>query len=145
MTKVLSVGENTNYSRQVVLVNPSDREWSIHNFVLWFGSCGTTYLRVWSSGIEGALEAAAEWLTENDPGHLTKHNSEELQELLAEEYKDRGINPDDPISEEEFQSIFDAATVDLTYTEAGWITSYEWGICLEDPTRQQFLEFVGKP
>jgi hypothetical protein len=84
-----------------------------HHFLLWFGAYGGTRLHVFtmSACLYQALELAAEWLVENEPGHLS--------------------------TEEEVRSNFDAEELaqfevegmsypDMTYTEAGWLASYEW-------------------
>ena len=50
--------------------------------------------------------------------------------------------PDDAYEDERYQEAIQDAEADLTYTEAGFLTSYEWGIVFEDPTREQILEFL---
>ena len=90
--------------------------------ILWdfqFGAVGTIHVLiwdVWNEGLEGSLEAAAEWLAENAPGHLV--SNEELQELF-DEAEAEGLDEDEAIEQ---------ATADLTYTEAGHLTSYEWWV-----------------
>lgn len=45
----ISIGEaGSHFTRQITLVNPSDRSWTRRDYVLWFGGCGVTYLRVWA-------------------------------------------------------------------------------------------------
>lgn len=137
-------------SRPVLhLANPDNRE--AHDdpsWILAFGSVGTTYLRVWERAIEDALETAAEWLVEHAPGHIMTHDSQELRELLEEALNElRGelmaedlLAPDTTLDdlylhEEALCRVTDTATADLTYTESGYITSYEWTIAAECPTR----------
>lgn len=104
-----------------VLVNPLDyNNWMKPQlYAMHFGAYGTTCLLVWmDASIEDAAEVAAEWLAEYAPGHIT---TEEHVGKLIEEAKE-----DEPgISDED---AYEKATADLTYTEAGWLTSYEWTI-----------------
>jgi hypothetical protein len=105
-----------------VLVNPLDYNNHMHPqlYAMHFGAYGTTCLLVWSNkgSIEDAAELAAEFLAEYAPGHIT---SEADVGKLMEEAKQ-----DDPELDDE--EAYEAATADLTYTEAGWLTSYEWTI-----------------
>ena len=32
--------------RRITYVNPNDKSWTNHRFVLWFGACGPTFLLV---------------------------------------------------------------------------------------------------
>ena len=57
----------------ITMVNPTEREYASHDYVLWFGGCGTTNLRVWADSLEDALEIAADWLKEHAPGHIMPH------------------------------------------------------------------------
>ncbi len=84
-----------------------------------FGAVGATHLLVWSAyneGLEGALEEAAEWLAEEAPGHIT--SDEEIRELI-EEAEAEGLDE---------EAAYEQATADLTYTESGYLTSYEWSV-----------------
>jgi hypothetical protein len=116
------------------VVNSSDREWTRHRYVLWFGAYGGTRLMVWANDLDSALELAGEWLLHYAPGHVIRHDSEDLRTLISEA---REENPD--LSED---SVYELATADLTYTESGYIVSYEWGIDLEDPSRSTLFAFA---
>lgn len=102
---------------------------------LWwfqFGPSATTNVFVWAGpgyrGLEDALEEAADWLADNAPGHLTTH--EEMDELYAEAADDLGIlwpplhTRDDP----DVEAVTEQAEADMTYTESGWLKSYEWSV-----------------
>ncbi len=123
-------------SRTIVPVNGSDRDWTRHRYVLWFGACAPTRLMIWANGLESAIEIA---------GHIMPEGSEELAELRKEACEEAGL-PYPPtcdhseLEEEGYYAAFESAEADLTYTESGYLTSYEWGIDLEDPTRAQVLE-----
>lgn len=122
------------------VVNPSDRDWTRHRYVLWFGACGPTRLMVWANGLDSALELAGEWLAEHAPGHIMAHDSEELRALVRASAEDLGLDLSRSVDAE--YRAHDHATADLTYTEAGYLTSWEWGIDLEDPTRATLLAFA---
>lgn len=105
-----------------VLVNPLEYDTYTSNsiFAFAFGGHGLTRLIVWeaSDHIEDALEKAAEWLAEHAPGILT--SEEEVGKLIAEAQEEK------PDADEE--EVFTIATQDMTYTESGWIPSWEWTV-----------------
>lgn len=105
-----------------VLVNPLEYDSYMQNsvFAFAFGAYGWTRLIVWqaSDHVEDALETAGEWLAEHAPGILM---SEEEVGKLVDEAKEE--NPE--LGDED---AFQEATQDLTYTESGWIPSWEWTV-----------------
>ncbi len=129
----------------LVVVNPSERDYTDHRFVLSFGAVGTTHLLVWGH-LDDALETAAEWLAEHAPGHIMAHDSDELQELFNEAMGE--LYPEsesiDDLDPEQVERCQEQATADLTYTEAGYLTSYEWFITLENPTRSELKSFISE-
>jgi hypothetical protein len=138
----------TSFGRYAYLVNPVDRDWTKHRFVLWFGACAPTRLMVWANSLDDALEEAAEWLAENAPGNIMKDWEEEHKALVSEVCEERGITfPDgfDALPDEAKWAICDEAESDLTRTESGFLTSYEWGIDLEDPSRADLDTFLYPP
>ncbi len=89
---------------------------------LWlfqFGAYGTLYVAVWERFLEAALEQAAEWLAENATGHLIDHS--EMRRLVKEAREELGSNASE-------EAVWEHAEADLTYTEAGWLLSYEWWV-----------------
>ena len=148
-------------SAKLIIVNPSDRgnhqerRWFVTEprFILWFGACAPTYLMVWGH-LENALEAAAEWLADNAPGHimLTGNGNDErdpeLDTLLEEECRERGLQWPIPHDCDDMQPYWDAeqdAYADLTMTERGYIPSDEWGIALnEHATRADVKAFIAE-
>jgi hypothetical protein len=86
-------------------------------YILSFGAYGDTVRVVRSGGFCDALEEAADTLP---PGVFTDPEYEEVAKELGVEW--------DPSGEDEaHERVCNAAEVDLTYTEAGWIASWEWG------------------
>lgn len=123
------------------IINPENRETgrsrcrhrSTKRYVLWFGACGSTYLMVWERSLEDALETCAEWLADNAPGLIDAHDSEHLKELYTEACEDLfpGVAEDD-LDDDQRCEAQGQATADMTYTEAGYLTSYEWGIMFDE-------------
>ncbi len=143
-------------SAKLIVVNPSEREYTDQRFVLSFGAYGTTHLLVWGH-LEDALEAAAEWLADNAPGHimLEGHGNDErdpqLDELMREACSGHGIAFDDidwtELDGDEQQRLWDIeqeAYADLTHTQRGYLTSYEWCITLDNPSRSELKAFIAE-
>lgn len=115
---------------------------------LWlfqFGTVGTTNVAVWDGGhlhLEGALEEAAGWLAENAPGHIT--SEEEMAELYKEAADDLGVPwpPKGRIDwdDKNTQKVTEQAEADMTYTESGWLTSYEWYVNELEPGSELYNE-----
>lgn len=138
----------TSFGRAVELVNPTDRDWTRHRYVMWFGACGATRLMVWANSLDDAIETAAEHLAEHAPGHVMSEWSEEHRELIREVCAERGVEFPagfEALDDDEKYDICEEAEADLTRTESGFLTSYEWGIDLEDPTRAELDEFLYPP
>lgn len=119
------------YGLGIVLVNPSDRDWTKHRYVLWFGAYGSTRLMVWANSLEDGLDAAVDWIVDHAPGLL----SDDEVEAAYEEALSLGSD------EENAQRI---ATVDKTCAgnASNYLNSWEWGIVCEDPTRAQLEELL---
>lgn len=110
----------------VFIVNPLDvrREGKNTVYVFQFGAVGTLWLAVLNQSFEDALEEAAGWLAEYAPGHL--HTDKEMQDLYNEALAELVSEGKDPEDEETIQKAQEDAEADLTYTESGYLTSYEW-------------------
>ena len=118
--------------RTICVANPHEKEWvgsrfgstqTYQRWVLYFGSVGTTYVLVYSPNLEDALEEAAEFLLEKGwVGYFTEPEMED------------GSTHDCPDAKEGFP-----CTCDLTYTESGYIPSWEWGIALEDASQNDLV------
>jgi hypothetical protein len=114
--------------REVYIVNPlevpmkyghgSGRQVPI---ILWFDQHAPTRLLIWARSLEDALEEAGATLAEHFPGLIMAPDDPELKDLFDEAREELGEDADD-------DEAWEQATADLTYTESGYITSYEWGI-----------------
>jgi len=130
-------------SRVIHVVNPVERSWTRHRYVLWFGACGPTLLMVWANSLDDAIEECGAWLAEHAPGHIVSEGQHTA--LCREACEDAELAwppPHDWCDEPEYTKAIESAEADLTYTEAGWLVSYEWGIWFEDPTRAQLMAFA---
>jgi hypothetical protein len=86
-------------------------------YVFQFGAYGCTHV-VSTGSLEDALESAAEVLPK---GYFVEPEPE-LE----------GIDPDD---ENAIDRAWHEATEDLTYTESGYLASWEWRVCeIESPS-----------
>lgn len=132
--------ESSSFGRKVYLVNPENRDFADQRFVLWFGAHCASYLMVWSDSLESAIEDAAEYLAEHMPGHIMTHDSDEYLDLLKEACEGLGLEYPIPewaarVWDTPYERAVEEAESDLTPTESGFLTSYEWGIASENPTR----------
>jgi hypothetical protein len=137
--------ESTSFGRRVELVNPTDRNYTRHRFVLHFGAYGWTRLMVCADSLDDAIEIAAEHLAAYAPGHVMKMWGDEHKGLIKDVCEEKGIAfPDgfEALEDEVKNAICDEAEADLTRTESGFLTSYEWGVSLEDPTRAELDDFL---
>lgn len=110
------------------LANPESWDSYLRNslFAFQFGAHGTTRVLIWEQRdhIDSALEEAGSWLEQHAPGHLSDL-SDEYKEALEEARSELGEDADEEKLQERAQEI---AETDMTYTEAGWITSWEWHV-----------------
>lgn len=114
------------FNSRCFVANPSDLDW---NDTLWrfgFGVYGNATIFVWAKGVEDALEIAAESLKETFPGLLCA--DDEIAELYKTALAELVASGHDPEDEDTMCQAQENATVDLTYTESGYIASYEWTV-----------------
>lgn len=120
-------------------------------YVFAFGAYASTlvavgyapgYYRDRTLSLEDALEIASEHLRGIAPGVFTEPDIEAAREemyasgdLSAEEHADRD-------SDEVSDKVWEHATTDLTYTESGYIASWEWTIVSDNATRSEVLEMA---
>jgi len=142
----IDIGWASSFTRKVTMLNPTYKNYFRHSYVLWFGACAASYLHVYANSLDDALEECAAYLAEYAPGHIMKHGSEEHVALLKEACEEHGVewDPDkfcgaiEPLAD----MVITDAEADLTYTESGFLTSYEWGISLENPTSTDLYKFI---
>lgn len=126
---------------EITPINASDRDWTRHRYILWFGAYGDTRLMVWANSLDDALDECIDWIADNAPGLLADEQVEEAyKEALAEALAE-GLDQEE--AEERAQ---DEAMVDTTCGGncGHYLLSWEWGILAEDPTRADILELQGR-
>ena len=145
----LVIEETDSNEAGYIFINPTDYPQSRHHgigsrtklFGLHFGAYGWTKVLVWSDSLEDALEEAAGWLADHAPGiFVDQENLAELEKEAIEEAREENPDADD----EELEQIVmdsDSAHTDLTYTESGYIASYEWGIGFDSENQGTDNEF----
>ena len=106
-------------TREVPIVNPGDYDWTRGLFLFGFGAYNDTKCLVFANGVEAALEIAASHL--KDTGEIGFFETDEALKGLYDEVREE--HPE--YSEEQAQQ---AAEADLTYTESGYLVSYEWTV-----------------
>jgi len=134
-------------TRKINIANPFDKsgphaaQYGHGSTLFAFGAYGSTFVLAYGYGLESRLEEAAEWLREHEPGHFV--DDEYMAELYSEAVTEAG-DPEPGTSEHD--EATQAAETDLTYTESGWLPSWEWTIVFENPTKADLIGFSkGEP
>ncbi len=105
-------------------------------FVFAFGAYADTLVAAWGRGIEDCLEEAAGRLADNAPGHLS-----DLAETYNEYHLDARAKGATEEQEEEYAR--EQSETDMTYTDSGYLRSWEWTYVLENPTQAEMLAYLG--
>lgn len=120
----------------VTLVNPENRSYTKNNYILSFGAYGWTRLRVWEPNLDDALETAAEWLKEHEPGHLHQPDYADACKELEIPFDVEALSA----GEGKYCEAINNAEADLTYTEAGYLLAFEWNVYCENPDRSTLVD-----
>lgn len=133
--------------RKLNLVTPCSQMWrnSEKAFILAFGAYGTTLCLTYAQSLEDALEDCAQWLSEHAPGYLTPYGETEHMELIQEACQEMGLEyplPDNWQDDRRYIEAAQTAEADLTYTESGFLTSYEWNIVGEGLSPKEISDFA---
>lgn len=106
-------------------INPGERDWKPGIYDLQFGANGDTHVSVHARWVEDALETATEHLADIAPGLFSEPD-------YADAARELGLLlrfPDGLLDEEpELEAIRSLAETDHTYTESGWLLSWEWWV-----------------
>jgi hypothetical protein len=102
-------------------------------YAFHFGAYGDSRLLVWARSVEAALEEAGSFLADHWPGHIVSEPTH--TELCKEACEDAGLTWPPPEgfdvwgdADSRYRNAIESAESDLTYTESGWLTSYEWTV-----------------
>jgi hypothetical protein len=105
------------------IANPSERDYHMEYgklYLFQFGAYGTAYVYAWGNdGLDDALEEAAAWLKEHGPGLFHEPDyADAANDIEA---------PEGWADDEEWAcKVQERAETDLTYTESGYLASWEW-------------------
>lgn len=108
----------------VFIANPLNVESENTVYVFQFGAYGDTWVAVLNENFDDALDIATEWLAEYAPGLLV--SDEEMKSAYDEALKELVEGGADPDDEQTQQKAQEQAETDLTYTESGYLRSWEW-------------------
>ncbi len=100
--------------------NPDETVFVGALYTFRFGAYGDTEVLVYQRPdcLEDALEIAAEWLAENEPGHFYDPDYAQAKREL---FYEAGSEPTE-------EQVTEAAEADMTHTESGWLLSQEWTV-----------------
>lgn len=102
--------------------NPDETTFTGATFEFRFGAYGETIVRVIQRPdcVDDALETAAEWLAEHEPGHFVEPDyAAAVQERNCDCCRSEPGTCDGCAAH---------AEADLTYTDSGWLPSWEWTV-----------------
>lgn len=92
-------------------------------YLFQFGAYGTQYVYAWGNdGFDDALEEVAAWLADNAPGHFVTFEDSDYTEAAD----DIGAPSDWEEDDDWRDQVRERAEVDHTYTESGYLASWEW-------------------
>ncbi len=133
--------KDTSFGQRVILVNPSDRDWTKHRFVLQIGEVSPTNLMIWANGLESAMEEAGSWIEDHAPGLF-------CDDQVVEEYKEAYAEAitEGKDEEEANDHALEAAEADTyQFDRCHYLNSDHWNIGLEDPTRSELDAYLYPP
>jgi hypothetical protein len=141
--KVLFNLDNVHATDQYVVrvssSRPVTRAW-----LFSFGAYGCTHVVAFGS-LEDALEDAAATLLEVAPGSFVEPNYQDAISDMIDAGELEGVEHGTDINDlddDEICAVQESAKADLTYTESGWLASWEW-TCRE-VTPEEIVAFVKK-
>lgn len=107
--------------------------------VFSFGAYGCTMVAVINETLNDALETAAAWLAEYRPGLIEEDGSASRRASELDAYREVTGNGDadrvpDDLDDDTRERVWAMAETDMTYTESGWIPSWEWTMTDLDPS-----------
>lgn len=112
--------------------NPGETTFVGSLFVFHFGAYGDTEVAVYQRPgcLDDALETAAEWLKDNAPGLFTEPDYDGAAREVGVDLSQytRGLTDIIEADEDLGIRICQVAEADLTYTESGWLASWEWTV-----------------
>lgn len=112
----------------VPIADPFWRHTNLYRFS--FGPHGTYHVYAYGDCLDDALEDAAAYMADCEPDLFTDPEYEAVACELGIAWP--------PPDEIQLETVRQAAETDLTYTEAGWLRSWEWFVYeVTDPERRE--------
>lgn len=130
--------ENTVTIGNLTLINPSCKPYG-KGYILCFGAYGDTYLHVYASSLDDALDECVDYLADASPGLLCDDEVNEAYEAAYNEAIEAGEDED-----EAMETARELAEVDTTQAGncSNYLRSWEWRIVAEDVTGRQLCAMV---
>lgn len=131
---VMAIDDKGYHESEVFISNPLEVEGGRNDVkVFWFSNGignapGVMRVAVLNKSVEDGLEESAAWIADHAPGYITKHDDPYLTELYDEALKELVDAGEDPEDEQTQSQAQQDATEDMTYTESGYLNSWEWGL-----------------
>jgi len=119
-------------STPVTIINPIDRSWTRHKFVIHFGAYGVTTLVAYADHLQDALDHCIDWAVDNAPGFICDDEVDEVYQEAVE----LGASEED---------AYEQAAAD-TYCGGNCgnhVLMSEWGITAKDPSRSEMIAIIG--
>lgn len=150
----MSTTHKHNHAAQITIINAQARsDHDERRYILSFGSYGSTHLMVYARNLEDALEECADYCADHLPGFIMLHGNgndvrdPHLDALMSEACAEQTPPlawpiPDDCDEMQPYWDIEQDAYADLTHTERGYLTSYEWTISVDDGTHDEIVTFI---
>jgi hypothetical protein len=126
--------------RQIYIANPGDRGyWPA--WVLAFGPYGDLYVLAYAKCLEDALDECVDWIADNAPGLLADDEVADEYRRVLTEHVAAGADPTDERVIEAAQAVAEIDTT-IAGNYGHYLHSWQWQICLEDPTKEALISFA---
>lgn len=129
---------------KLLYVNPGNRTYDRHMFILWFGHFTTERYVIYANSLEDALDEGIDYIAEESPGLLANTAVQEEYERLRVEWEKTHGRDYDPEGND-YVLETEAEEDTTSGGNAGdRIASDEWGIVAEDPSDDELREIADR-
>ena len=122
---------DTHLAYGIEIVNPTDRDWTKHRYILAFGAYGWTRLMVGANSLGDAIDESIDWIVDHAPGLLC---DEQVTEAYQEAIR-AGMSEEKAAEEAAVDTICGG-------NEGHYILAWECNLIVEDPTRAEVLALL---
>jgi hypothetical protein len=115
---------------RITIINPGDKSWTRHRYVLWFDAHAPLYLMAFANSLDDALDECVDYLEDaNLPGYFVDDIvNAEFARFVAE-----GMDEEDAREHAE-------ADTTTAGNHGRYLNSEDWGVEAEDPTDAQLRQ-----